>query len=207
LPGSPNRITPERTRHRRLTLSSLVVHRLSGITNYIYVDESKQRDYLLVASVHVDSDLAEHRAVVRDLLLPGQRYLHMKNEKAGRKRTIAQALVTAGVTATVYRAGPPLLRTEKDRRAACLRALVADHAAAPATHIVFDQDDTLLSFDNQRLIEYTRATGCRDRLRYEHKRPNADTLLGIPDAIAWCWAKGGPWRQLIAPAIISVRDV
>jgi len=184
-----------------------MVHRISDITNYIYVDESKQRDYLLIASVHVDSDLAALRAVVRDLLLPGQRYLHMKNEKVGRKRTIAQAFVTAGIAATVYRAGSPLLRTEKDRRAACLRALIADHATAPATHIVFDQDDTLLSFDNQRLIEYTRATGCRQRLRYEHKHAHTDVLLGIPDAIAWCWAKGGPWRQLIAPTVINVRDI
>lgn len=184
-----------------------MAHRISDITNYIYVDESKQRDYLLVASVHVDSDLAALRAVVRDLLLPGQRYLNMKNEKVGRKRTIAQAFVTAGIAATVYRAGSPLLRTEKDRRAACLRALIADHATAPATHIVFDQDDTLLSFDNQRLIEYTRATGCRQRLRYEHKHAHPDVLLGIPDAIAWCWAKGGPWRQLIAPTVINVRDI
>ncbi|AQA04893.1 hypothetical protein BVC93_23545 [Mycobacterium sp. MS1601] len=39
------------------------------------------RDCLLVASVHVDSDLAELRVVVRDLLLPGQRYVDMKIEK------------------------------------------------------------------------------------------------------------------------------
>lgn len=73
--------------------------------------------------------------------------------------------------------------------------------------IVFDHDDTLLSFDDQRLIEDTRATDCRERLRYEHKHTNADTLLGIPGAIAWCGAKGGPWRQLIAPAIVDVRDI
>lgn len=47
---------------------------------------------------------------MRDLLLPGQRYLHMKNEKAGRTRTIAQSFVTAGIRATVYQAGSPLLR-------------------------------------------------------------------------------------------------
>ncbi len=48
---------------------------------YIYVDETKQRDYLLVASVHVSTDLTALRQLVRGLLLPGQRYLHMKNEK------------------------------------------------------------------------------------------------------------------------------
>jgi len=34
--------------------------------------------------------------------------------------------------------------------------------------LVLEQDDTLLSWDNQRLIEFTRETGCRDTLRYEH---------------------------------------
>jgi hypothetical protein len=67
---------------------------------------------------------------------------------------------------------------------------------------VFDQNDMLLSFDNHRLIEYTRATGCRERLSYEHKNANADILLGSSDAIAWCWAKGGPRRQLSASTVI-----
>jgi len=35
--------------------------------------------------------------------------------------------------------------------------------------LVLEQDDTLLSWDNQRLIEFTRAAGCRDTLRYEHR--------------------------------------
>jgi hypothetical protein len=62
---------------------------------HIYVDETKQRDYLLVASVHVSTDLTVLRQTVRGLLLPGQHYLHMKDEKDGRKRTIAQAFVDA----------------------------------------------------------------------------------------------------------------
>jgi hypothetical protein len=76
------------------------------VTTHIYVDETKQHDYLLVASVHLASDLTALRRVVRGLLLPGQRYLHMKDEKDGRKRTIAKAFVDAGVQASIYRAGP-----------------------------------------------------------------------------------------------------
>ena len=75
---------------------------------HIYVDETKHRDYLLVASVHVSTDLTELRQLVRGLLLPGQRYLHMKDEKDGRKRTIAQAFVDADVQATVPSTAPAL---------------------------------------------------------------------------------------------------
>lgn len=173
---------------------------------YIYVDETKQRDYLLVASVHVSTDLAALRGLVRGLLLPGQRYLHMKDEKDGRKRTIARAFVDAGVQATVYRAGATY-RNERQRRAACLYALVEDHAAVGGARIVLDEDETMVRFDNQRLIEYTRAAGCRDTLHYEHKRSHSDALLAIPDAIAWCWAKGGQWRTLISPAVTTTREV
>lgn len=42
------------------------------------------------------------------------------------------------------------------------------------------QDDTLLSWDNQCLIEATRAFGCRDRLRYRHAKASIKQLLAIP---------------------------
>jgi len=50
------------------------------VSNHIFVDESKQRGYLLVASVVVPSDLDSVRRVLRGLVLPGQRRLHMKDE-------------------------------------------------------------------------------------------------------------------------------
>jgi hypothetical protein len=176
------------------------------LTMHIYVDETKQRDYLLVASVHFSTELAGLRQVVRGLLLPGQRQLHLKDEKDGRKRTIAQAFVEAGVRATVYCAGPAY-RNERERRGACLRALIEDHAEIADVRIVFDEDETMVRFDNQKLVEYTRTAGCRDTLSYEHKRSHTDPLLAIPDAVAWCWAKDGDWRRLIAPAVTSVRTV
>ena len=176
---------------------------------HIFVDETKRRDYLLVASAHASTDLSQLRHTVRGLLLPGQRYLHMKDEKDGRKRTIAQAFVDAGVQATVYRAGPQY-RNDLHRRAACLQALVEDNAALAAhggAHIVLDEDASLVGFDNQKLIEYTRAASCHDTLHYEHRRPHAEALLALPDAIAWCWAKGGPWRTLISPAVTAIHEV
>lgn len=172
---------------------------------HVYVDETKKSGYLLVASVHMPSDATALRDAVRRLLLPGQRYLHMKDEKDGRKRTIATTFVDAGARATVYRAGSHH-PNERERRAACLHALVDDHAVAGA-HIVLDQDETMIRWDNQKLIEFTRAAGCRDRLRYEHRHAHSELLLAVPDAIAWCWAKGGQWRSLVAPAITAVRDV
>jgi hypothetical protein len=73
--------------------------------------------------------------------------------------------------------------------------------------LVLELDDTLVSWDNQRLIEFTREAGCRDTLRYEHRRVSSELLLAVPDAIAWCWAKGGDWRRRIEPIVSNVREV
>ena len=73
--------------------------------------------------------------------------------------------------------------------------------------LVLEQDDTLLSWDNRRRIEFTREAGCRSTLRYEHRRAASELVLAAPDAVAWCWARGGDWRRRIEPFVTDVRTV
>jgi hypothetical protein len=176
------------------------------VSSHVFIDESKRRGYLLVASVVVPGDLDPIRRMLRGLVLPGQRRLHMKDENNQRRRSIATAISVSGVTATVCDAGRRY-RNERERRAACLHALVIDAAQRGDAMLVLEQDDTLLSWDNQRLIEFTREADCRDTLRYEHRRAASELLLAVPDAVAWCWAKGGDWRRRIEPIVTDVREV
>ncbi|MCA1675934.1 MAG: hypothetical protein LC799_28430, partial [Actinobacteria bacterium] len=174
------------------------------MSGHVFIDETKQRGYLLVASVVVAGDLDPLRKIIRGLILPGQRRLHMKDENDRRKHAIASAIIGTDIRVTVYDAARRY-RNERERRAACLRAVVNDAAARAHMVLVLEQDDSLLSWDNQHLIEFTRAAGCRYTLRYQHRRATDEHLLAIPDAIAWCWAKGGDWRSRIQPAVIDVR--
>ncbi len=176
------------------------------MSNHVVVDETKRRGYLLVAGVVVPGDLESVRRMLRGLVLPGQRRLHMKDENDQRRRSIATAITVSGVTATIYDAGRRY-RNERERRAACLHALIIDAAQRGDAMLVLEQDDTLLSWDNQRLIEFTREAGCRDTLRYEHRRAASELLVAVPDAIAWCWAKGGDWRRRVEPIVTNVREV
>ena len=57
--------------------------------------------------------------------------------------------------------------------------------------LVIEQDDSLLDWDRRQLYALARETRL-PLLRYEHRRASAEQLLAIPDAIAWCWVKGGP---------------
>jgi len=191
-PASPRGDAPERLQH-------VVTAR------HIYVDETKHRDYLMVAAIVLGENLTSARAVVQELLKPGQRHLHMKDEADGRKETIAKALSAADLHATVYDAGRR--RTQVLARAACLSALIDDLATSDIeTLIILDQDESLVQSDRRLLYRAVRAAGREATMRYEHRRATTEHLLGIPDAFAWCWAKGGHWRSHIRP-VITVQTV
>jgi hypothetical protein len=72
---------------------------------------------------------------------------------------------------------------------------------------VFDLDETVLSWDRQRMLELTRAACARERISYEHHHQHAEPVLAIPDAIARRWSKGGDWRCRIRPIVSDVRNV
>ena len=180
------------------------------MTARLYVDETKAKGYVIVAAVATEESLHAIRQQLRNLVLPGQVALHMKSERDSRRHAIADTIagmVSLGLTATVYDAGR--LGSERDRRARCLEAIVhntlKDYDQA---RIVFELDETLRQFDRQCLIDATRAADAGDRISYQHAHRRFEPLLAIPDALAWCWAKGGHWRRRVEPVVAEVhRDV
>ncbi len=113
------------------------------MSRHLFVDGTKERDYLLVASLHVSGDLDDLRKLIRGLVLKGQRRVHMKKERDSRKRVIAAAICGAGVTATVYDAGRHY-RNELDARAVCLRGLIDDVSRQEDTLLVLERNDSLI---------------------------------------------------------------
>jgi hypothetical protein len=168
-----------------------------------FIDETKQRSYLMVASAHRGDELDELRKLIRGLVLKGQRRVHMAKESDPRRRAIAAALCGAGVTATIYDAPRGDYPHEQAARAACLAALITDASHFPDVSLVLERDDSLLAWDRRRLYQLTHHL--ENRVRYSHQRAAQEQLLAIPDAIAWCWARGGDWRRRIAPVISDVR--
>jgi hypothetical protein len=171
---------------------------------HVFVDETKERGYVLVATSHVGSDVALIRKAMRQFVLEGQNRIHFAKESAPRRRAIIGAICETGVSATVYDTGRRY-PNELEARAACLRAVIEDLADGHQTLLVLEQDDSLIRWDRQRLIESTRDLGCRSTLRYEHRRAKADLMLCVPDAVAWCWARGGWWKQRISDVVADVR--
>jgi hypothetical protein len=174
-------------------------------TTWVYVDESKRAGYVMAATTVPDPEPA--RRIIRGLILPGQRRVHMNHEQPRRRRAIVSTLVSAPVETTIYDA----LRhypTERAARSACLTALVEDLAAAGGdTLLVIEQDDSLMRSDRHELYRLARAAGITDVLEYRHQRAYEEPLLALPDVTAWCWARSGDWRRRITPILGAVRTV
>ncbi len=85
----------------------------------------------------------------------------MHNEHLRSRRLSVATLSSLAISATVYDAGRRY-RTERAARAACLVALLGDLAGQGGElSLVIEQDYSLVSLDNQRMIEAVRERGCR----------------------------------------------
>ncbi|RKR88929.1 hypothetical protein BDK92_3262 [Micromonospora pisi] len=171
----------------------------------MFVDETKQRGLLVAAAVVLPADLAPARQAIQRLVLPGQRRIHFHKESDARRRQILAAVVELGVRAVVYDATGQ--RNTKAARDACLVELVADLAKINAARLVLERDDSTLDADRQLLFRQVRMAGMVEPLRYYHLRAHEEELLAIPDAVAWCWAKGGRWRATVNQIVTDVREV
>ena len=172
----------------------------------VYADESKARDYLLVAAVVLPTDATLVRKGVRSLILPRQERVHMVAESDSRRRQVLSTLQELNVGATVYRA-QGRHRTQLTARKACLERIVQDMAVARHEHLTLESDSTQDQRDRQTLIEATRRFNCRGSLTYEHLAARHEPLLIVPDAIAWAFARGGEWAPRVQPLIVGVIDV
>ncbi|TDE88177.1 hypothetical protein EXU48_23950 [Occultella glacieicola] len=171
-------------------------------SGHVFVDESKKRDYLLVAAVVIPSGLAHARQTMRILQKPGQRRLHMVKESPARQHTILSTIATLGAQVTIYQAGAGF-RSHVERRGACLERLVEDIAAAGHTRLLLESEQGEEARDRRILYRQTDQHGCRDSLSYGHATAASEPLLAIPDAIAWAWARGGDARRRAEPLVTN----
>ncbi len=171
------------------------------------IDETKAKRYVVVAVACPDAALREARRTVQRLVLPGQRSIHMKLEAGRRRRVIADAvggLSSAGVVATavVVEGGGH----EHELRARALGEIVRIAAQTGGGSLVLDLDPTQERRDRQILNEAVR--GCDGiSISFSHSRLASEPLLTLPDAVAWCFARGGEWRLRIKPVLGEVRKI
>jgi hypothetical protein len=172
---------------------------------HAFVDETKVRGLLVVVAVLEPRDLASSRAAMRGLLLPRQTRLHFVKERDSRKGQILSTIAELSVRVSLYDATG--IKDPRVARRRCLDQIVADLAAMSAHRLVIEQDDSLVRSDQEALYQAVRSSGVEGQLVYEHMSPRLEPLLWIPDALAWCWAKGGIWKDRVTPLVDDVNEL
>jgi hypothetical protein len=172
---------------------------------HVFADETKAKEFALAAAFVMPEELAPLRSRLVALRPSYQRRLHFNHEDNGRRKMIIRSLIEANVRVRIY--DGTQLRSEKAARHAAIGQLADDLIAMGSARLVLELDDT--AAQNDRLIIRSRLlkAGCLDSFRYEHRRASSECLLAIPDAVAWCWARGREWRKCAEPPIQDVVAV
>lgn len=137
--------------------------------------------------------------------MPRQRSIHFKSESEPRRHKIVDTIIALGVRTTIYDAGA--YPSDQQARRACLLRLVEDLAQINAERLVLELDDAAVQADREVLYAQCHAAGIARTLRYDHMRAHEECLLSIPDAIAWCWARGGAWRTKVQGLVTEIQRV
>ncbi|GAB2582850.1 hypothetical protein [Microlunatus antarcticus] len=173
---------------------------------HVFVDESKRRDFVLIAATVVPGNLATARRTIQDLYLPGQHGLHMVKEGAGRQRTILRAVAAIDVAVNVYFASKGTHNSEREARLRCLERLVEDIAEQGHANLCLDRDDSIAHVDRHTIARKLNQVGYTG-LTYTHGKVVNEPLLAIPDAVAWAWPQGGRWREACSDVVAHVEHV
>ncbi len=171
---------------------------------HMYVDESTASEYLVVCAVISSRDVRPARVAMKALLLPGQRGLHMKNER-NRATEILGAVIDLRPWILLCRVPRGVPEMEARRR--CVRRLSQEACELGVSRIVLDRIDSVVERDRSWLIAGAQEAGCHaPPFAYLHQRRHEEPLLWIADAVAWAWSRGGHHRLMIRP-LVSVVDL
>lgn len=163
----------------------------------LYVDECKQRPFLLVGYALGNYEQHSMRKRLRGMLLPSQRSLHFKAENLRRKKAIIDLLLTADCKLVVVKCQT---KSHVSARMCALASLVDSSTALDSKSIVIELDETVRLRDHEFLKHQESVK------EWDHRERHQEPLLWVADAVAWCVNRGGDWERLVRPMIVETID-
>jgi hypothetical protein len=154
-----------------------------------YVDESARSGpaglYVVTAVVVASGAADDAREALRGLLLPGQRRLHWRDERPGRRAEIIEVVARLRPLVLVYAARPTRPRGSERSRSICITRLCWDLKELDIERLVIEERDDPLNARDRRTIANARRTGhASGALAFEFRSPRHEPLLWLPDAVA-----------------------
>lgn len=151
---------------------------------HVYIDESAQQDYLLICASVAPATAQTIRGELRKLLLPGQRSLHMKDERLHRRRRIRDAVTDLDTQVIIYSANIRNHRGQTSARDACLRRASTAAVQSGVHRMVLDRNDPYVQRDLRSIIAGAQSAGAVPvPFSYHHQQRHEEPLLWIPDVV------------------------
>ena len=170
----------------------------------IYVDESIRNSYFLCA-VQVDtSQISQLRLKAKMLRTNGQTSVHMQTETKSRQSQIATNISSFEFRALLFhvtRSGV----TDLSARRIALESMFMNSQMFSAQLITFDTSNSIQQ-DRRIISEVSRSKGINIP-HYRHMNSRHEPLLWLPDIVAWCYGRDGPWRDAVEPLVDEVIEL
>lgn len=156
----------------------------------VFADESKQDVYIFGVASLESSRVDPTRRALRELVLPGQRSIHFASESERRRVQLLKTILSMGHSVSIIDTGEKDGRVGRTKGLEILTNLALEQQASL---LVIERDETSYRADRQALKTFS--LGYPDTRRFEIKARHEAPLLWIPDAIAWCYQRGGDFRK------------
>jgi hypothetical protein len=170
----------------------------------IYVDESIRNSYFLCA-VQVDtSQISQLRLKAKMLRTNGQTSVHMQTETKSRQSQIATNISSFEFRAILFHVTRPGI-TDLSARRIALESMFMNSQMFSAQLITFDTSNSIQQ-DRRIISEVSRSKGINIP-HYRHMNSRHEPLLWLPDIVAWCYGRGGLWRDAVEPLVNEVIEL
>jgi hypothetical protein len=176
---------------------------------WAFSDESERAAVTLMAVVMVDpAGIGDARAVMRGLLLAGQRRVHTSDESHRRRHLILDTVAgIEGLNAVVLRLRRTLGVDRVAARQATLEAAVTVVVKAKASSWTLDDMHPAERARDRNIIGHAlRRADPAVPVVFDHRRSHSEPLLWAADALCWAVGIGGDWRRRVEP-VVTVVDI
>lgn len=161
----------------------------------LLIDESKEKKYILCVA-EIDHEAAPAaRRILNKSRMKGQSDIHFITESPSRKRQILKNF--SQVEFKIKNFSVEGFR-ENQARTLCLEALIENLDPNRTYGLIIEQDDYKIQSDKKTIQNALLRKGMNLQVEYRHEKSRFESLLWIPDTIAWCTAKGGIWKKELA---------
>ena len=169
-----------------------------------YIDESARSGYILAGVNVPQTQQNAIRRVLRNLRAPDSSHIHMYRESRRRQEMISNIVAELDLKAWVISVAP---ETAKE-------PLARDLAMKSISEIQSIRNSGILTLDyinrhraDNSILRNIAQNADYQFPHYRHMNSRHEPLLWLPDIVAWCYGRGGPWRDAVEPLVDEVIEI